>query len=136
MITAVDAMTAWAMFNKNTLTGGGIWKTTDGGTTWNQQGAGTIFDANSFPDVIYFWNANDGVAIGDPNPATAFEIYTTNDGGANWTLRTAPAPLANEFGIVNHYAVYGNSIWFDTDNGRVYHSADKGMTWTVSNMLP
>ncbi|MBK9048295.1 MAG: T9SS type A sorting domain-containing protein [Bacteroidetes bacterium] len=136
MIHGLDATTAWAIFyNATAGTGGGIWKTTDGGVTWNQQGVGTIFNASSFPNVVHFWNANDGFTMGDPNP-TEFELYTTVDGGTTWTPVPAaniPNPLSGEYGITNHCTVVGNTIWFDTNKGRVYKSTDKGLTWTVSS---
>ena len=136
MIHGLDATTAWAcMYNAVAGAGGGIWKTTDGGVTWNQQGAGTIYNATSFPNIVHFWDANEGFSMGDPNPS-AFEIYTTTDGGTTWVpvpSANIPAPLAGEYGIVNHYEVIGNTVWFDTNKGRVYKSIDKGLNWTVSS---
>ena len=138
MIFGINATTAWAMFYNSVAAtgGGGIWKTTDGGMTWNQQGIGTMFtNTASFPDVVHFWTVDTGFALGDPNPS-AFEIYTTVDGGTNWTLVPSvniPTPLSGEYGIVDHYAVLGNTIWFDTNKGRVYRSTDRGLTWTVSS---
>ncbi len=136
MIFGLDASTAWAMmYNATAGTGGGIWKTTDGGVNWNQQGVGTIFNASSFPNVVYFWDANVGFTMGDPNP-TGFEIYTTADGGTTWVpvpSANIPVPLTGEFGIVDHFEVVGNTVWFDTNKGRVYKSIDQGATWTVSS---
>ena len=134
MIHAVSDQTAWAVFYNATVgAGGGIWKTIDGGTTWNQQGAGSIFNANSFPNVVYFWDENQGFAMGDPNPSL-FELYTTTDGGTTWTPITGtPAILTGEYGIVGHFNVIGDDVWFDTNKGRVYHSTDRGTTWTVAS---
>ena len=135
MVYGTDADHAWACFyNATAGSGGGIWATTDGGLTWNQQGVGTIYDANSFPDVVYFWDNNNGFTMGDPNPK--FEIYTTNDGGTTWNAvdpNNIPANLSGEYGIVAHYNVIGDTIWFDTNKGRVFRSADRGLTWTVSS---
>lgn len=135
MINAVDADNAWAIYyNAVAGSGGGIWHTSDGGATWAQQGVGTIFNPSSFPNVVYFWDTNVGLSMGDPN-ATSFEIYTTTDGGTTWVAVPAaniPAPLAGEYGIVGHYSVIGTDFWFDTNKGRVYHSADQGLTWTVA----
>jgi hypothetical protein len=137
MIFGLNDSTAWSMFYNATVgSGGGVWKTTDGGATWTQQGVGTIFNSSSFPDVVHFWNENDGFLMGDPNPSNQFEIYTTTDGGATYTRVQAaniPTPLAGEYGIVGHYTVHGDTVWFDTNKGRVYRSIDKGYNWTVSN---
>lgn len=134
MIYGLDDNTAFAVFyNATTGVGGGIWKTTDMGATWNQLGAGSMWNlAGSFPNVVHFWDANEGFAMGDPT-ASVFEIYHTMDGGATWTSVTGtPAALAGEYGIVGHYNVIGNNIFFDTNRGRVYRSSDRGLTWTVS----
>ena len=137
MIFGLNDTVAWSMFYNATVgSGGGVWKTTNGGVTWTQQGVGSIFNASSFPDVVHFWDANNGVLVGDPNPATQFEIYTTTDGGATYTRvpsANAPVPLAGEYGIVGHYQSMGDTIWFDTNKGRVYRSIDKGYNWTVSS---
>ena len=137
-ISAISDDTAWVcMFNQVAGAGGGIWQTVDGGFLWTQQAAGLIYDANSFPNVVHFWNANEGWTMGDPNPANYFELYTTVDGGANWVRvpqANIPAPLSGEFGVVNWYDVIGDHVWFYTNKGRVYHSMDKGLNWTVAPM--
>lgn len=146
-IYALDADTCYAsMYDGINGTGGGIFKTTDGGSTWNQLGAGQIFNSASFPDFVYMWDAKDGLAVGDGNgPGTAFfEIYTTNDYGATWVRvprENLPPTDAQPFGIVNNYTVYGNRIWFDayesSDGGQnlsahyVYRSDDKGLHWSA-----
>ncbi|MBL7923146.1 MAG: T9SS type A sorting domain-containing protein [Bacteroidia bacterium] len=137
MIFGLDSNTAWSVFyNAVAGSGGGIWKTTDGGATWAQQGAGSIFNASSFPNVVHFWDANNGFAMGDPNPSNWFELYTTTDGGTTWTRTpqaNIPAPLAGEYGIVGHYEVQGDTLWFDTNKGRVYRTVDRGLNWTVAS---
>jgi photosystem II stability/assembly factor-like uncharacterized protein len=137
-ITAVSADTAWvAMFDQIAQQGGGIWRTTDGGANWVQQGAGLIYDSLSFPDVVHFWNSNEGVTIGDPNNGY-FEIYTTVDGGDNWTrvpTGNIPNELSGEAGITDWYDVVGDNVWFWTNKGRLFHSIDKGYNWTVSSIM-
>jgi photosystem II stability/assembly factor-like uncharacterized protein len=134
---AIDENTAWALFYKaSTGSTGGVYKTTDGGGTWSQQGAGSIFNTAgaSFPDVIYFWDANTGVAIGDP-VNNEYEIYTTTDGGTTWTAVSGaniPDPSSSgEFGLTRSFAVRGNSLWFGTNAGRLFKTTDFGATWTV-----
>ncbi len=142
MIEALDDSTAWAIFFNTAVSPvglGQIWKTTDGGTNWTQQGLNIYTTAQqSFPNVIHFWNDSDGVIIGDP-VNNVYEIYTTNDGGTTWDSvpsANIPAPLnLDEAGWTTHmdYSKYGDTIWFDTNFGRVYRSIDRGHNWTVSN---
>lgn len=137
MIQGLNADTAFALLYNAVLGGrGGLWRTHDGGTSWAQLDSGVIFWAlTSFPDVVHFWNDSAGFLMGDPNP-TEFEIYTTIDGGDTWTrVDTAniPQPLTGEYGIVGHFNVKGDTVWFDTNKGRVYRSIDKGYNWTVSS---
>lgn len=144
-IYPIDADTCYAaMFNSSVGLGGGIFKTTDGGTTWNQLAAGQIFDGNSFPNFVYFYNAKEGIAMGDGNgPGTPYlEIYTTSDYGATWTRvprANLPSTVDHPYGITNRYTVSGERIWmqvFESPNGYnlssqyIYRSDDKGLHWT------
>ncbi len=113
---------------------GGIWKTTDGGTTWTKQTTAAFSDPNSFTDLVYFWNANDGVAFGDAIDGY-YEIYTTSNGGDLWT-RVASTPSlipinSQEWAIVNNFEVRDNTIWVGTFEGRIIKSADKGLSWSA-----
>jgi len=76
----VDQNNAWAAMLDINNGGGGIFHTNNGGTSWNQQATTQFAGPDGYPNLIYFWNLNDGIAIGDPNP-TGFEIYTTANGG-------------------------------------------------------
>ena len=130
MIFAIDATTCWAVFN--TGANQGLYKTTDGGTTWAKKG--TAYGGSSFANVIHFFNDNDGFAQGDPVDGY-YELYTTTDGGENWTRvpeADIPAPTSGEYGITGNYSAVGNSIWYGTNQGRVFYSSDKGYTWETT----
>ncbi|CAM4041012.1 T9SS type A sorting domain-containing protein [Flavobacterium antarcticum] len=136
-IHAFSATTAWVTAystNPNTVLGG-IWKTTDSGATWAKQSTALFNDtSDSFTNIVYFWDATNGFAQGDP-AGGYFELYTTTNGGTNWTRvpsANIPAPLTNEYGYVHNYDVSGNIIWFGTNKGRIFKSIDKGLNWTVS----
>ena len=60
MITALDANTAWLAAYPNTTGTGGIWKTTNGGTSWSRQNSATFNNTASFTNVVHFWDANVG----------------------------------------------------------------------------
>jgi photosystem II stability/assembly factor-like uncharacterized protein len=127
---AFNSTVCWALFNTGATQG--IYKTTNSGATWAKQG--TAFGASSFADLMHFFNETDGIAVGDP-VGGYFEIYFTNNGGTSWTRVPSiniPAPTSGEYGITGDYDAVGNDIWFGTNKGRVYHSIDKGMHWTVA----
>ena len=139
-ITAASSTTAWVSAYPDklgTIQVGGIWKTTDGGTNWTKQTTALFTSAESYTNFVHFWDADNGIAAGDPENGE-FEIYSTTDGGTNWTRvpgATIPDPLAgDEYGWENFYEVSGNSIWFGTDLGRIFKSTDKGLTWTVNTV--
>ena len=134
-ITAVSGTTAWISAFPATGNLGGIWKTTDGGTSWAKQ-ATALFNtgSDSFTNIVHFYDANNGVCQGDP-ASGYFEIYTTSNGGTNWTrvpTGSIPAPLAGEYGYTNNYEVAGGTIWFGTNMGRLFKSTNMGTTWTVT----
>lgn len=136
-IHAFSATTAWvSAYSTNPASvNGGIWKTTDSGATWTKQTTALFNNASdSFTNIVYFWDANNGFAQGDPEDGY-FELYTTTNGGTNWTRvpsANIPAPLTGEYGYVHNYDTIGDIIWFGTNKGRIYKSVDKGMNWTVS----
>ena len=138
-IMATSANVAYATVFNNTLgENGGIYKTVNGGSAWYQLGVGTIYNSTSFPDFTYFWDDMHGVTVGDPNPSE-YEIYTTADSGHTWTAvpgGNIPNPTTGEFAIINDFGVYGDHMWFGTNKGRVYHSIDRGVNWTVANCGP
>jgi photosystem II stability/assembly factor-like uncharacterized protein len=135
-IFALNDDTAWvAMFSCTGGPGSGaIMRTNDGGATWIQQTTALFSAPGNFPNIIYFWDANNGMCMGDPVDGF-FEIYTTNDGGTNW-IRTPqveiPAQQNGEFGITDVFtANHGNILWFGTNQGRIYKTMDRGHNWTV-----
>jgi photosystem II stability/assembly factor-like uncharacterized protein len=134
-IWPIDANTCYVAMYGTTPATMGVWKTTDGGVTWNEVGTNMFTAASSFTDFVYFWDAQNGMAMGDPSGSPLkYEIYLTSDAGATWTQvpgANIPA-LTNsaEYGITNLFTHAGGSIWFGTTYGDIYRSTDNGNTWT------
>ena len=139
-ICAINATQAWTIhyYPSGTGTLDGIYYTSNGGTSWVHQTTAAFSNASSFPDCMWFWDANNGYCVGDPINGD-FEIYTTSNGGTTWTQvpgANIPNPLSGEWGVVGYQSIIGNTVWFGTNLGRVYKSVDKGLNWTVATCTP
>lgn len=135
-IHAISATTAYiAVFPNAATVQGGVWVTNDSGATWTKQPTASFnTGTDSFTNFVHFWDANTGIAQGDP-ASGYFEIYLTSNGGTNWTRvpsANIPAPLAGEYGYTHNFEVVGNTIWFGTNKGRIYKSTNQGLNWTVA----
>lgn len=121
-----------------------IWMTLDGGSTWQIV---LSLATNYFLNAITFFDANEGIVMGDPDynfPSPNYwTIYKTYDGGFNWTaIANPPEQLGMNFGWKNSIVTVGNTVFFGTtlfdDNfffgpdARIYKSTDKGETWSYN----
>ena len=135
-ISPVDGTTAWVGAVSSTNGMGGVWKTTNGGTSWTQQNAAAYTDFSSFFNVVHFFDANVGITQGDPITATDFEVYRTTDGGTTWAevpAASMPNIISGEYGYNGGNVAAGNSFWFVTNRGKIYRTTDTGVTWTKLN---
>jgi photosystem II stability/assembly factor-like uncharacterized protein len=117
-----------------------IYKTTDAGKTWTLQFQNAKKDA--FFDALAFWDEKNGIALSDPVKGQ-FLLVTTSD-GMNWKPVDAKMPpaLPNEGAFAASgtcLVTHGETdVWFATGGAkaaRVFHSADRGKTWAVSEAL-
>ena len=97
-------------------------------------------DPKGFLDAIAFWDADHGLALGDPVDGR-FVILTTDDGGKTWKPippEGMPPALPGE----GAFAASGTCLvvqgdghaWFATGGAkvsRVFRSTDRGRTWTA-----
>jgi hypothetical protein len=143
-VDAVDSSTAWVVGTAGGVTATGavkIWKTTNGGSTWTVQ----FQHADSYGDALKFFDANNGIFLGDPSQAnkSRMVIATTSNGGTTWTqgLAASIPPVdsaADEVSTVNALEFVGNNAYFVTYGNstsidpKVFKSTDKGLTWTAS----
>lgn len=111
---------------------GGIWKTTDGGSSWQwltptitNMAATTLAMAESNHNTIY---AGTGEGFGLVDGITGNGIFKSIDRGASWSFLTNSASL----GDINRLAVdpaNENNILAAANSG-IYHSTDGGSNWT------
>jgi len=133
-LSALNGDVAWISY-VDYAEGNKVLKTTDGGLNWTQL---PVY-VGVWINLAHFFDENTGVVMGDPD-SLGFEIHTTTDGGETWTRMDnngIPTPLTDEIGYSGYYEVVGSEIWFETSQGRVFHSPDYGNTWSVfSGPLP
>ena len=118
--------------------GGGLWKSTNGGTTFKPvfdkytQSIGSITIDQKHPDTVWVgtgetWVRN-SVSIGNG-------IYKTTDGGSNWKLMGLEKTERIAKIIIdpnNHDVVYAAAtgpLFSESDERGVYKSTDGGVTW-------
>ena len=121
-------------------TGGGVWKTTDYGQSWNNVsdgyfetgsiGAIQVYDAD--PDIIYVGTGSDGIRS---NVITGRGVYKSTDAGRTWDfigLRNAGQIGAVEIHPDNpdlvYVAVIGQAFGPSRERG-VYRTKDGGRNW-------
>jgi photosystem II stability/assembly factor-like uncharacterized protein len=110
-------------------------RTVDSGATWQMM----PYQPKTFPNVVYFWDDNNGILSTDPDSLGMTVMYTT-DGGNTFTrlpqTNLPPINPAEEFGLINEFQVIGNTIFMDvynfvTGEDRYWRSTDRGRNWTV-----
>ena len=116
--------------NLQSPAGRGLWQTEDGGENWSELLPGTAGGG-----VLHFFDDQEGIC----RVATIME--RTTDGGENWTpvpSENIPPRQSGEISTFstagNAFPAVGNTLWFGTNQGRVFKSEDRGQTWTVRPM--
>jgi photosystem II stability/assembly factor-like uncharacterized protein len=119
---------------------GGLFRTTDGGTTWTPiadgkiplGSMGSIAVADSDPNIIYVGTGSDGVRS---NVSTGRGVYRTTDGGTTWQF--VGLYNAGQIGAVRIHPTNPNVVWVaangdafkrNSDRG-VFKTEDGGKTW-------
>ncbi len=86
MIHGIDANNAWIAANPTGANGAGqgVYRTSDGGTTWARQETAEFTASGAFANVVWMDAQGNGFCQGDPTGGY-FELYTTTNFGENWT---------------------------------------------------
>src|SRR3954452_1052175 len=121
-------------------TGGGLWKTTDGGISWravtdgqiHSSSVGAVAVAPSNPDVVYIGT---GEADIRGNIIQGGGAYKSSDGGKTWThIGLADTQVIAKIRVhptnpdLVYVAAFGHHAAPNGDRG-VYRSKDGGKTW-------
>jgi hypothetical protein len=121
-------------------TGGGVWKTTDFGQSWENVSdgffttgsVGAIRVADSDADVVYVGTGSDGLRS---NVITGRGAYRSDDGGATWTFlglgdvgQIGAVLIHPRNPDVAYVAAIGHAFGPSAARG-VYRSRDGGISW-------
>jgi hypothetical protein len=111
--------------------GGGLWRSTDSGTTWtpltdglNDLSVGAVAVAPSSPATIYLGTGEGGYAI-DFIPGIG--LLKSNDGGSTWKLPASV--IATTFYRISVHPTNPNELVVGTREG-AFRSVDGGNSWT------
>ena len=122
-------------------TGGGAWKTTDGGSNWtpmtdgkiNTSSIGSLAVCQSNPDVVYIGG---GETQFRGNIIQGDGVYKTSDGGVKWDhltdLRDSQAIARLRIHPTNCDIVYAavlGQVYNEHPQRGIFKSADGGKTW-------
>ena len=127
----IDSLDPNTVYLATTLVAGGVFKSTDGGTTWAKANAGLPQSGGQVeffkqiplnPNFFY-------VKIGDI-------LYKSIDRAATWRIQgTLPLPgTSPNFDINEQF--YTRMYYVDEGTLRVYTSLDEGRTWSTFGAIP
>ena len=126
----------------------GVYRSRDGGRSWDDitEGLPSTF---GFPvhvhprDEATIWTLPlNGDGIGRYPPDAAAAVWKSTDGGESWAAKRAGLPQDGCYFTVLRQAMSGDAgdpagIYFGTNSGSVFASADEGETWDeVARHLP
>ncbi len=126
----------------------GVYRSRDGGRSWDDitEGLPSTF---GFPvhvhprDGATIWTLPlNGDGIGRYPPDAAAAVWKSTDGGESWAAKRAGLPQDGCYFTVLRQAMSGDAgdpagIYFGTNSGSVFASADEGETWDeVARHLP
>ncbi|MFC7549129.1 oxidoreductase [Plantactinospora sp. GCM10030261] len=118
-----------------------VYRTDNAGRSWRETFRND--DERAFYDCMAFFDRRTGLALSDPVDGK-FRILSTSDGGRTWSVLPTdgmPAALDGEFAFAASGTCvvtaddHSGNAWFATGGGaqaRVFHSADRGRTWSVT----
>lgn len=115
--------------NQDSIQGAGVFKSTDGGRTWNQLASTAGSD---FAFVNRLAMSTDGATL---LAGTKTGLFRSPDGGVTFTNVLTPTPSTEVYDL--HF-LSGSSL-NGVASGRypqIYYTSDGGLTWTKSTGLP
>jgi photosystem II stability/assembly factor-like uncharacterized protein len=132
---AVDPTNANVVFAA--AAGGGLWKTTDGGTTWNpttddlpRLSSGSVAIDRNNPSTIYYGTGELNFNV-DGYPGEG--IFKSTDDGTTWS-QAMPFTSKGALYFTGKIVVASNSTVYAAGYYDAYKSTDGGQTWKELNL--
>lgn len=122
-----------------TSSGGILYRTTNGGTTWSKAPG---LPPNDRYEIPSFFGTRHGVVVGYPDgkSSQAARVFDTDNGGATWTAHRLPADRGlidyHQSGIGIPFAAIGPSSWKVYIGPALYSTVNAGRTWQQSIPTP
>jgi photosystem II stability/assembly factor-like uncharacterized protein len=108
---------------------GEFWRTTNGGTSWSP-----VYDAVTFINGVHFFDAQNGMAVGDP-VGNVWVILKTTDGGITWSPSPSAPPAGPGGGLTRSLSWIGDQVGvFGTSESVIWRTTDGGQSWNQVSM--
>lgn len=128
-LAAVDANTAYLG-----AADGGVWKTTNAGSTWTPITDSLLFNSLSVGAIAIDPNNSSTVYVGLGEQDFSLDSYSgvgilkSSDAGSTWTLEDTTALSGQSIGRIAVDPKASSNVWAAATNGLAY-STDGGTTW-------
>ena len=112
---------------------GHVWKTTDGGKTWQD----LLYGIDSRFGNLHFWDAENGITVSQGAQDSA-DVFITSDGGATWEHMMprpyARIPLYNTLTFVDRTrGWFASSNIYEQEDASVLRTVDGGRSWEIKS---
>lgn len=115
--------------NVNKNPNGRVWRTRNGGQTWEEAGYFHAVDQGGHGKYgLDFVNQNIGYVVG--MEVLNGSLHKTTNGGQSWTLLLSGTEYPDFYDVDFVNADVG---WVVGDDGKIYHTSDGGNTWTAQS---
>ncbi|MDN5199939.1 PKD domain-containing protein [Fulvivirgaceae bacterium BMA10] len=117
--------------NFDAVRGAGIWKSTDGGSTWNQLASTASGNFDYVQKIVVTSSGTVIAAVRNANAANQ-GIMVSTDGGTSWMQKVSGR--GDDLEIAANGDIYGSVRV--TVTGSIHKSTDNGSNWTEITTIP